>query len=76
MSSVFKIFSTEDCNLYYDGELQGHISANSDKSFRFEVQNRGSYRMRRNSSHRFLILRCNIPMSVVRLKNFYDISGA
>ena len=51
MSSVFKIFSTEDCDLYYDGELQGHISANSEKSFRFEVQNRGTYRMRFVNSH-------------------------
>ena len=42
MSSVFKIFSIEDCDFYYDGELQGHISANSDKSFRFEVKNKGT----------------------------------
>lgn len=51
MSSVFKIFSSEDCDFYYDGELQGHISANSDKSFRFEVKNKGTYRMRFVNSH-------------------------
>lgn len=37
MSSVFKIYSPEDCNFYYDGELQGHIEGNSKKAFRFEV---------------------------------------
>ena len=51
MSSVFKIFSSEDCDFYYDGELQGHISANSDKSFRFEVKNKGTDRMRFVNSH-------------------------
>lgn len=46
MSSIFKIFSKEDCDFYYDGELQGHITGNSDKAFRFEVQRKGSYRVR------------------------------
>lgn len=46
MSSIFKIFSKEDCDFYYDGELQGHIIGNSDKAFRFEVERKGSYRVR------------------------------
>ena len=43
MSSVFKIYSPEDCNFYYDGELQGHIDGNSKKAFRFEVERKGVY---------------------------------
>ena len=45
MSSTFKIFSPEDCDFYYDGELKGHIIGNSDKSFRFEVKKKGTYRL-------------------------------
>ena len=43
MSSVFKIYSPEDCDFYYDGELQGHIEGNSDRAFRFEVERKGAY---------------------------------
>ena len=43
MSSVFKIYSPEDCDFYYDGELQGHIEGNSKKAFRFEVERKGVY---------------------------------
>ena len=43
MSSVFKIYSPEDCDFYYDGELQGHIDGNSKKAFRFEVERKGVY---------------------------------
>ena len=46
MSSVFKIYSPEDCDFYYDGELQGHIEGNSDRAFRFEVQKKGMYRLK------------------------------
>ena len=45
MSSVFKIYSPEDCDFYYDGELQGHIEGNSKKAFRFEVERKGAYRL-------------------------------
>lgn len=45
MSSVFKIYSPEDCDFYYDGELQGHIDGNSKKAFRFEVEKKGVYRL-------------------------------
>ena len=45
MSSVFKIYSPEDCDFYYDGELQGHIDGNSKKAFRFEVERKGVYRL-------------------------------
>ena len=45
MSSVFKIYSPEDCDFYYDGELQGHIESNSKKAFRFEVERKGVYRL-------------------------------
>ena len=45
MSSVFKIYSPEDCDFYYDGELQGHIEGNSKKAFRFEVERKGVYRL-------------------------------
>ena len=45
MSSVFKIYSLEDCDFYYDGELQGHIEGNSKKAFRFEVERKGMYRL-------------------------------
>lgn len=43
MSSLFKIYSPEDCDFYYDGELQGHIDGNSDRAFRFEVERKGAY---------------------------------
>ena len=43
MSSVLKIYSPEDCDFYYDGELQGHIEGNSDRAFRFEVERKGEY---------------------------------
>ena len=46
MSSVFKIYSPEDCDFYYDGELQGHIEGNSDRAFRFEVERKGAYRLK------------------------------
>lgn len=46
MSSIFKIFSKEDCNFYYDGKLQGYITGNSEKAFRFEVERKGSYRVK------------------------------
>ena len=46
MSSVFKIYSPEDCDFYYDGELQGHIEGNSERAFRFEVERKGVYRMK------------------------------
>ena len=46
MSSVFKIYSPEDCDFYYDGELQGHIEGNSDRAFRFEVERKGVYRLK------------------------------
>ena len=46
MSSVFKIYSSEDCDFYYDGELQGHIEGNSDRAFRFEVERKGIYRLK------------------------------
>lgn len=46
MSSIFKIFSSEDCDFYYDGSYIGHITGNSDKSFQFEVERKGTYRMR------------------------------
>ena len=46
MSSLFKIFSTDDCDCYYDGEYQGHIIGNSDRAFRFEVERKGTYRIR------------------------------
>ena len=53
MSSVFKIFSPEDCDFYYDGELQGHIVGNNDRSFRFEVEKKGTYRFKFvNSKHK------------------------
>ena len=42
MSSVLKIYSPEDCDFYYDGELQGHIEGNSDRAFRFEVERKGA----------------------------------
>ena len=45
MSSVFKIYSPEDCDFYYDGELQGHIEGKSKKAFRFEVERKGVYRL-------------------------------
>lgn len=45
MSSVFKIYSPEDCDFYYDGELQGRIDGNSKKAFRFEVERKGIYRL-------------------------------
>ena len=45
MSSIFKIYSPEDCDFYYDGELQGHIDSNSKKAFRFEVERKGVYRL-------------------------------
>ena len=45
MSSVFKIYSLEECDFYYDGELQGHIEGNSKKAFRFEVERKGVYRL-------------------------------
>ena len=45
MSSVFKIYSPEDCDFYYDGELQGHIEGNSKKAFCFEVERKGVYRL-------------------------------
>ena len=46
MNSVFKIYSPEDCDIYYDGELQGHIEGNSDRAFRFEVERKGMYRLK------------------------------
>ena len=46
MSSVFKIYSPEDCDFYYDGEFQGHIEGDSDRAFRFEVERRGAYRLK------------------------------
>lgn len=46
MSSVFKIFSPEDCDFYYDGDRIGHITANSVKAFRFEVERKGTYRVK------------------------------
>ena len=46
MSSVFKIYSPEDCDFYYDGEFQGHIDSNSDRAFRFEVERKGVYRLK------------------------------
>ena len=46
MSSVFKIYSPEDCDFYYDGELQGHIEGNNDRAFRFEVERKGVYRLK------------------------------
>ena len=46
MSSVFKIYSPEDCDFYYEGELQGHIEGNSDRAFRFEVERKGAYRLK------------------------------
>ena len=46
MSSIFKIFAKEDCDFYYDGELKGHIIGNCDKAFRFEVERKGSYRVK------------------------------
>ena len=53
MSSLFKIFSPEDCDFYYDGELQGHIAGNDDRSFRFEVEKKGTYRFKFvNSKHK------------------------
>ena len=45
MSSVFKIYSPEDCDFYYDGELLGYIEGNSKKAFRFEVERKGAYRL-------------------------------
>lgn len=45
MSSVFKIFSPEDCDFYYEGELQGHIKGNSDISYKFWVYKKGTYRV-------------------------------
>ena len=45
MSSVFKIYSPEDCDFYYDGELQGHIEGKSKKAFRFEVERKGMSRL-------------------------------
>ena len=46
MSSVFKIFSSHDCDFYYDGEYQGHITGDNDRAFRFEVERKGTYRVR------------------------------
>lgn len=46
MSSIFKIYSPEDCDFYYDGEFQGHIIGNSDRAFRFEVEKKGTYRLK------------------------------
>ncbi len=43
MSSVFNIYSPEDCDFYYDGELQGHIEGNSKMAFRFEAERKGMY---------------------------------
>ena len=44
MSSIFKLYSHEDCDFYYDGELEGHIIGNNDRAFRFEVERKGTYR--------------------------------
>ena len=64
MSSVFKIFSPEDCDFYYDGDFQGHITGNNVKSFRFEVQRKGTYSVRFiNSRYKSeLRVRLNIGM--------------
>lgn len=45
MSSIFKIYSPEDCDFYYDGELKGHIYGNNERAFRFVVERRGTYRV-------------------------------
>ena len=44
--SVFKFYSPEDCDFYYNGEYQGHIIGNSDKAYRFTVARKGTYRVR------------------------------
>lgn len=64
MSSVFKIFSPEDCDFYYDGEFQGHITGNSDRSFRFEVKRKGTYRVRFVNSIFKSELRMNLSIGV------------
>lgn len=43
MISVFKIFSPEDCDFYYNGEYHGHIIGNSDKAYRFTVARKGEF---------------------------------
>lgn len=62
MSSIFKIYSPEDCDFYYDGEFKGHIYGNSDKAFRFEVERKGTYRVRFiNSRYKSeLVIKLNI----------------
>lgn len=64
MSSLFKIYSPEDCDFYYDGEYQGHISGNSDKAFRFEVERKGTYRVRFVNSRYKSELRKNLIIGV------------
>lgn len=64
MSSLFKIYSLEDCDFYYDGEYQGHISGNSDKAFRFEVERKGTYRVRFVNSRYKSELRKNLIIGV------------
>lgn len=64
MSSLFKIYSPEDCDFYYDGEYQGHISGNSDKAFRFEVERKGSYRVRFVNSRYKSELRKNLIIGI------------
>ena len=64
MSSVFKIYSPEDCDFYYDGDKQGHITGNSDKAFRFEVERKGTYRVRFVNSRYKSELRMNLVIGV------------
>ena len=64
MSSLFKIFSTDDCDFYYDGEYQGHITGNSDRAFRFEVERKGTYRVRFVNSRYKSELRKNLIIGV------------
>lgn len=46
MLSIFKIFSPEDCDFYYDGDFEGHITGNSEKPFKFVVFRKGEFRFR------------------------------
>lgn len=64
MSSVFKIFSPEDCDFYYDGDRIGHITANSVKAFRFEVERKGTYRVRFINSRYKSVLIMNLTIGV------------
>lgn len=62
MSSVFKIFSPEDCDFYYDGDQIGHITGNSPKAFRFEVERKGTYRVQFVNSEFKSILRMTLSI--------------